>query len=266
MSQAIAVIWSWTAGLGLGPHRGPRLWARVTADRRHQVLAASFAATGLLTLYFWIFPAADLGVSAGFHGGGGGFPLSELPALRLLRKSSSWVLAAVLLTTLGALAAAMRRNGLSGLAAARRAWCVLAALALGPGLLVNLVLKGFWGRPRPIQIEMFGGEAPYVAPWRITDWCADNCSFVSGEGASAAWMVAAVALTPEPWRRRLLAPMATYAAALSMNRVAFGAHFLSDVLLSWSLVAVVTSLLYALLTAPAAAAAPASARTFPIRP
>lgn len=264
MSQAIAVIWSWTAGLG--PRPGPGLWAWMSADRRYHALAVSLAATALLTLYFWIIPGADISVSSGFHSLGAGFPLSELPALRLLRKSSSWVLAAVILTTLGALVVAVRRDGLAGLARARRAWCVLAALALGPGVLVNLMLKGFWGRPRPIQIELFGGDAPYVAPWRITDWCADNCSFVSGEGASAAWMVAAVALMPEPWRRRLLAPMATYAVALSMNRVAFGAHFLSDILLSWSLVAVVTSLLYALLNRPAFSTAPTPARIASIRP
>lgn len=114
----------------------------------------------------------------------------------------------------------------------------------GAGLLVNLTLKGLWGRPRPIHLEMFGGDAPYIAPWQITDWCADNCSFVSGEGASSAWMVAAVALMPEPWRRMLLAPVATYAVALSMNRIAFGAHFLSDIVLSWSLVAVVMAVLH----------------------
>lgn len=264
MSQAIAAIWSWTAGLGPRPGQGLRFWAAM--DPRFQALTASLAATVLLTLYFWILPGADVKVTAGFHSLGQGFPLSELPALRLLRKSSSWALAAVVIGALSALVMAAQRGGWAELKKARRAWCVLAGLALGPGLLVNLVLKGFWGRPRPVQVELFGGDAPYVAPWRITDWCADNCSFVSGEGASAAWMVAAVALMPEPWRRRLLAPMATYAAALSMNRVAFGAHFLSDILLSWSLVAVVMSLLYALLTMSARTAARAPARTVPIRP
>lgn len=262
MSQAIAVIWSWTAGLGL-PGKMPWAWARL--DRRLNTLVASLAATALLTLYFWILPGADLAVTAGFHSLGAGFPLSDLPALRWLRKSSSWVLGAIVITTLGALIVTARRDGLAGLGRARRAWCVLAGLALGPGLLVNLVLKGYWGRPRPIQTEMFGGDAPYVAPWRITDWCVDNCSFVSGEGASAAWMVAAVALAPEPWRRLLLTPMVTYAVALSMNRVAFGAHFLSDVVLSWSLTAVVMSLLHVLLTAPSFTAAPARIRGVPIR-
>jgi hypothetical protein len=262
MSQAIAVIWSWTAGLG--SRSGAVPWAWVRLDRRFNALAVSLAITVLLTLYFWILPSADLAVTAGFHSLGAGFPLSDLPALKALRKSSSWVLAVIVLTALGGLVAAARRDGWAGLALARRAWCVLAGLALGPGLLVNLVLKGFWGRPRPVQTELFGGDAPYVAPWHITDWCAGNCSFVSGEGASAAWMVAAVALAPEPWRRLLLTPMATYAVALSMNRVAFGAHFLSDIVLSWSLTAVVMSLLYALLTAPAFTAASA-ARVVPIR-
>ena len=256
MSQAIAIIRSWMTGLQ--PQRTSG------AARRFSPLAAAMTTTVVLSLYFWWLPGADLAVSAGFYGPDGAFPLSELPALRVLRKSSSWVLAAILVATLAALVVAARRGGLAGLLQARRAWCVLGGLILGPGLLVNLTLKSFWGRPRPIQIEMFGGDAPYVAPWRITDWCAENCSFVSGEGASAAWMVAAVALAPEPWRRMLLMPTATYAVALSLNRVAFGAHFISDVMLSWALTAVVMCAIHALLFRNAAAA-PAAAGLAPAR-
>ena len=76
-------------------------------------------------------------------------------------------------------------------------------------------------------------------------WCDDNCSFVSGEGSAAAWLVAAVALTPAPLRTVLLPGTLAYGMALSLNRLAFGGHFLSDVLLSWSLTFLVTSLLYA---------------------
>jgi membrane-associated phospholipid phosphatase len=35
-----------------------------------------------------------------------------------------------------------------------------------------------------------------------------------------------------------------YAAGLSANRIAFGGHFLSDVLLSWAVTALVLALLY----------------------
>src|SRR5262245_4094209 len=43
---------------------------------------------------------------------------------------------------------------------------VLLALALGPGLLVNGILKPLWGRPRPYQVESFGGARPYRYWWQ----------------------------------------------------------------------------------------------------
>lgn len=131
MSQAIAVIWSWTAGLGARQEQG--LWAVPGLPWRLRPLAVSVLATALLSLYFILLPGADLAVTAGFYSPGNPFPLSELPALRLLRKSSSWLMAAILIGALAGLVAAMRRNGLAGLARARRAWCILAGLALGPG-------------------------------------------------------------------------------------------------------------------------------------
>jgi hypothetical protein len=78
----------------------------------------------------------------------------------------------------------------------------------------------------------------------MSDQCTGNCSFVSGEASSAAWMVAVAALLPPSVRRWALWPVVTYAVALSMTRLAFGGHFLSDILLSWSLTALVLGLLW----------------------
>lgn len=51
------------------------------------------------------------------------------------------------------------------------AFFVLIALGLGPGLMVNGVLKAWWGRPRPRQIEQFRGPLKYhdaVSPGDIS--------------------------------------------------------------------------------------------------
>ncbi|WP_420470372.1 phosphatase PAP2 family protein [Brevundimonas sp. FT23042] len=221
---------------------GPRL--RVRGRRSHDAVFAALFMTALATVWFLTAPTADLAVSQMFHVAGEGFPLSQAPLLKLLRRSSSWTLALALLVALGGLARAAWIGGWSGLGAARRSWCALAGLALGPGLLINLTLKEFWGRPRPVQMVEFGGDAPYVPVWQISDWCRSNCSFASGEGASAAWLAAAVLLLPSPWRDRLMVPTLIYATALSLNRVAFGGHFISDIVLSWSLTALVMSLLH----------------------
>jgi len=207
----------------------------------------ALAATLLLSLLFLIAPGVDLAVSDLFFREGEGFPLSQDPVLRALRRSSTWVMGVALLGALAVIGREAAGGRLFASRPARKAGWLLLGLALGPGLLVNGVLKALWGRPRPVQVEAFGGDAPYVPVWQISDWCAANCSFVSGEAASASWTVAAVVLLPPVIRRRVLGPAVAYGVALSLNRVAFGGHFLSDVLLSWALTALVLGLLWRLM-------------------
>src|SRR3954464_12487742 len=67
---------------------------------------------------------------------------------------------------------------------------LVSTLALGPGLLANVILKDHWHRPRPVQVVEFGGSKPYVDWWDPRGGCERNCSFVSGEASAAAWMFA----------------------------------------------------------------------------
>jgi lipid A 4'-phosphatase len=112
---------------------------------------------------------------------------------------------------------------------ARAAVFLIATLALGPGLLTNVVLKDHWGRPRPIDVQQFGGAYRFTPWWDPRGGCPDNCSFIAGEPSGAFWTLAPAALAgPE------LLPLA-YGAALAFGvgvgalRIAAGAHFFSDV-------------------------------------
>ena len=42
--------------------------------------------------------------------------------------------------------------------ALRAAWFLVVTLALGPGVVTNLILKDHWHRPRPIDVTEFGGS------------------------------------------------------------------------------------------------------------
>ena len=216
----------------------------------------ALAATLVLTALFLAVPAIDMAVSEAFHQAGTGFWLAENPVLRALRKSSSLVMGIGLIAVMATITLAGLRTGHRAAATARRGWCLLLGFVLGPGLLVNGVLKSLWGRPRPVHIQPFGGDVGYEPVWRISEACASNCSFVSGESSSAAWIVAVLVLVPARWRVAVGVPLVAYAAALSVNRIAFGGHFLSDVLLSWSLTALVIALAWRVVVA-----APAGART-----
>ncbi len=78
----------------------------------------------------------------------------------------------------------------------------------------------------------------FTAVWQVSQACARNCSFSSGEAASAAVLPVLVLLLPRRWRLAALVLLVPFAVAASVNRIAFGSHFLSDVLVSWLFVAI----------------------------
>jgi membrane-associated phospholipid phosphatase len=138
-----------------------------------------------------------------------------------------------------ALAAAAIRRGRS----IRPAIVILLGLAIGPGLLVNVVLKDHWHRPRPRQTLGLGGDFTYVPPFRIGPV---GKSFPCGHSAIGFACVALAALV-ETRRARVrgavVASALALGALLGLGRVATGAHFVSDVV--WSGVLTCGSVLFA---------------------
>jgi membrane-associated PAP2 superfamily phosphatase len=113
----------------------------------------------------------------------------------------------------------------------RSAIALTLALIIGPGILVNAILKPHGGRPRPAEVTQFGGTLPFVDWWNQTGACDGNCSFMSGEASTAAWMFGPAMLVPPPWRAAAIGAAALFTAGISALRVAAGAHFFSDVLI-----------------------------------
>jgi lipid A 4'-phosphatase len=107
----------------------------------------------------------------------------------------------------------------------------LVTFALGPGLLVNGYMKSFIGRPRPANTVLFGGEHAFVAAGKWSYACFSNCSFVSGEAAGMTWIFCLLPLWPYRDRYKLILLMTAIVTATALLRVAFGRHYLSDVVL-----------------------------------
>jgi len=201
-------------------------------------------ATAALSALFLVFPGLDLWFSRLFYDEAAGFPATQEPFLRWLREFASnaiWVISlALILSVLVKLLLPERRS----IVPVRTSLFLTSTLILGPGILVNGILKANWGRPRPFEIVQFGGDLPYVEVWRITGFCDGNCSFVSGEAAAAIWFMALALVVPLAWRNRVALAALILAAILSLNRVAFGAHFLSDTLISWTLTLLVITIVH----------------------
>jgi lipid A 4'-phosphatase len=117
-------------------------------------------------------------------------------------------------------------------------------LALGPGLVVNLGLKEHWNRPRPVQVQEFGGSAQFKPWWRTDGACQRNCSFVSGEVSGGFWLVAPASLAPPPVRTLAVAGALVVGTLTAVGRVAFGGHFLSDVVFAALLTMLICQGLY----------------------
>ena len=109
---------------------------------------------------------------------------------------------------------------------------VVATMVLGPGLLVNFALKDHAHRPRPVHIEAFGGPMQFRAFYQFDGACKKNCGFPSGEASAAFWLVAPALLAPAPLRPLAVGAAMAVGAATGLLRMAFGGHFLSDVVMA----------------------------------
>jgi len=107
---------------------------------------------------------------------------------------------------------------------------LVASFAIGTGLIVNLGMKDHLHRPRPNHVREFGGTDEFKPWYRFDGACRQNCGFPSGEAASGFWMVAPALVAPPPFRAPAVAGALAFGAVASALRIAYGHHFLSDVL------------------------------------
>lgn len=115
----------------------------------------------------------------------------------------------------------------------RSAVLALLVALVGPGLLSEGLFKNTVGRPRPVQIEPFGGPAAFQGPFQIGDNPSEHRSFVSSTAATGfALMGLGLACGPT-WRRRWLIIGIVAGSVLGLGRILQGAHFLSDVVFAF---------------------------------
>ncbi len=112
---------------------------------------------------------------------------------------------------------------------------IILVIAVGDGVIVNLILKEYWGRPRPREILQFGGTHQFVPLWAFGT-AGDNSSFTCGHCA-AAWSFIVFGFL-FLHRNRVKAALAFIAAGIfgtlmSITRIVQGGHFFSDAM--WSL-------------------------------
>ncbi len=181
-------------------------------------------------LLFGIYPELDLKLAALFYDPTThSFPLKLNPFAAIARDGAMWVAWGVAAPAIAALVLKLIWPNRPLLVPGRAIVFLLVTLMLSAGVLTNLTFKSYWGRPRPVVVTQFGGDQEFVPWWDPRGTCTRNCSFFSGEGATAFWTLAPAALTPPTWRPVAYTAAAIFGAVTSVLRMAFGGHFFSDV-------------------------------------
>lgn len=137
---------------------------------------------------------------------------------------------------------------------------LLLVLGLGAGFLVNAVLKENSGRARPRDIQEFGGSKLFTPAFVISQECKTNCSFVSGDTAGAFFSLS-LAMAFGRKRAMFLASL-LFGGAVSVSRMASGAHFFSDTVVSFFVMLIVADVLYHYILVPKPYAQPVSKPVF----
>jgi lipid A 4'-phosphatase len=184
----------------------------------------------VIGIVFGIFPELDLKLSALFYDARTrSFPLKLEGWASLARDAAMWIAWAIALPAIVALVVKLVRPDRPLIMSGRAIVFLLLTLAMSAGVLTNLTFKSYWGRPRPVLVTEFNGELPFVPWWDPRGGCDRNCSFFSGEGATAFWTIAPAALTPPVWRPLAYAAATLFGLVTSVLRMAFGGHFFTDI-------------------------------------
>lgn len=223
-------------------------WTAWTADRLYvSLLIGTLIVLNLGMITFLAAPQIDLQVSRVFFDETDGFWIAQDQRFVAMRYAFLWTTQLIGLTAIFAYLLWWRLRPLLEIPKAVVTY-VLASFVIGPGVLVNEVLKSHWGRARPADVIEFGGDKLFTFPFERADQCLSNCSFVSGEGSGIAMATIVGATLLWPWIKRQ--PRIYWALGLGIAlfgiglRVAMGRHFFSDSLFAVLLMAVIALILY----------------------
>lgn len=224
------------------PHSGAACSGRTQKTRAWRLSVFLFAALMLITVLLELFDA-DQRVAALFYRPAEGWYLAKaFPWLWLYKYGTI----PGLLAALAALLIFLAGFWVKRLAPWRRP-CLLLVLTtvLAAGLLVNAVLKQYWGRPRPDQTVAFGGNWIY-RPFYSPGTPGKGASFPCGHCTMGFVLISMAGFHRQSKSLAVggVAAGGLLGGLLSAARIVQGAHFLNDTIWSFGIVAMTATLLY----------------------
>lgn len=182
-----------------------------------------------MAVFFYNFKELDIWVTGLFYGDGQ-FYLTDNIIVRAVYEVFGDIHLVLLFGFIGGLIFINRKTP-EGQAMRKKFSYLLLVMVVGPGLLVNTLLKdNSVGRARPVNIVEFGGPEQHTAAFEYSGACDDNCSFSSGHAGigfffiSLGWAFAS---------RKLFLAGALIGSIVGLGRIVQGGHFFSDVVISF---------------------------------
>lgn len=212
-------------------------------SRRGRIILACFLLSSLLLL---AFPGIDIHISRIFFDRS--FHFKEEWWQRLLSDGMIYFLCLSMVSVVGVYVfnRLSKRNLCS--VDGKKVCYLFLVLILGAGLIVNVILKDNFGRARPRDIQEFGGSQAFTPAFIVSQECDNNCSFSSGDGAGAFFSLAlALALSR---KRAIFVASVGFGSLVSFSRIASGAHFFSDTVVSFFVMLIITDVLYHYMVLP----------------
>jgi len=211
--------------------------ARGPWSRRHPLLVDALAALLVLVVGTVLFRVTNLDLTIAGHYfawgpafPGANWPLGDSALARAVYKFGT--LPALLLGVAGLFGALASRWVTAWRPYWRVGLFVFLFVLIGPGLVVNVVFKDHWGRPRPREVVQFGGARIFLPVWQKGP-DDQGGSFPSGHASMGfALMAPYFWLRRRVWKQAVEYLLLGLVAGLILGyvRIIQGGHFASDVL------------------------------------
>ena len=186
----------------------------------------------ILATSLCVFANVDIRAASLFYQAGLGFSVGKLQPWDFLYRYGEFPAFAMGTVALLFVVAGYLKPSLASFR--RQALFISLLLIIAPGVLTNLVFKDHWGRPRPRQVDIFGGSMPFHQPWQPGP-APKNASFPAGHPTVAFYLSAPYFILREKKRRQALFWLwggIIYGIIMGLARVIQGGHFVTDVI--WS--------------------------------
>ena len=196
-----------------------------------------------ISIIFFIFPTIDISVSGIFYKGSGSFFANSFDwNVYLLRDIllPIIVLVVLLIPIIGIVYWIITKKNFLSLTLNNLAYLFLSSF-LSLGLVVNVILKNLWGRVRPNDTILFGGDQPFSIPWLKVSHCDHNCSFVSGDVSAYTLLLALILVFSKPQFNKFAYLLIIL---IGITRIMEGGHFFSDVIMSFMITHFIVKILF----------------------